>query len=73
MVVPEGLDDVGGDGGAPFVLVGLPRQRHAVPGYVGHHWLLWWPRQLDGLRGPGDSRGPSLYGMNTQGHTEVIS
>lgn len=51
--VPEGLDDVGGDGSAALVRVGLPGEGDGVLGHLRHHRLLRRPRKLNKLRNSG--------------------
>lgn len=51
--VPEGLDDVGGDGSAALVRIGLPGEGDGVLGHFRHHGLLRRPRKLNKLRNSG--------------------
>lgn len=57
---PEGLDDVGGNGGASFMGVGLPDEGDSVFGHLCHYRLLRRPRKLDELRSSG-YRGDPIF------------
>lgn len=58
--VPEGLDDVGGDGGSALVGVGLPGEGDGVLGHLRHDRLLRRPRQLNELGDSGHWRDSAL-------------
>lgn len=58
--VPEGLDDVGGDGGSALMRVGLPGECDGVLGHLRHDGLLRRPWQLNELGDSGHRRHSAL-------------
>lgn len=62
--LPKSLDDVGGDGSAAFVGVGLPGEGDCASGHLGHDRFLRRPRELDELGSSGRRRTSIFWHTN---------